>query len=187
VERNWESEREDAESYKWGWSLWGEKRWNKGESLDRVAGGRDGGRMGREGEEREGARGDLWQALSSNEIARCSFLEGGVRGGGNRVGLNGGSRLLEVPAVPVEEPAAGCRVARCTIHRQSRGAITSRQLCIRGILWRTFNRAPLPPFWILPSCRLSLVREIRGRFSYVRTLRVINSTCVLRTHKWFEY
>lgn len=33
---------------------------------------------------RKGARGDLWQALSSNEIARCSFLEGeGEDGGGD--------------------------------------------------------------------------------------------------------
>jgi len=73
----------------------GEKRWNKGENLDRVADGGGRGWAQRE-EEREGARGDLWQALSSNEIARCSFLQGGARGDGNRVGLDGGSRLLEV-------------------------------------------------------------------------------------------
>jgi len=57
----------------------GEKRWNKGENLDRVADGGARGWAQRE-EEREGARGDLWQALSSNEIARCSFLQGGARG-----------------------------------------------------------------------------------------------------------
>lgn len=62
-------------------------------------------------------------------VARSS--RGGARGGGNRVGLDGGSRLLKVL---VAELAAGRRVVRCSIHQQSRGAITSRQLCIRGIL-----------------------------------------------------
>lgn len=121
VQRNWarESKRRDAKLCKWRVeSSGGRERWNKGENLDRVAGG---GWAQGEGE-REGARGDLWQALSSNEIARCSFLQGGARGGGNRVGLDGGSRLLEIL---VAEPAAGCRVVRCSIHQQSRGAIIS--------------------------------------------------------------
>lgn len=65
-------------------------------------------------------------------VARSS--RGDARGGENRVGPDGGSRLLEVQAALVEESAAGRRVARCTIRQQSRGAITSRQLCIRGIL-----------------------------------------------------
>jgi len=86
----------------------GEKRWNKGENLDRVAGGGDGGWAQGEGEW-EGARGDLWQALSSNEIARCSFLQGckgwwelsGTRWGFEAAGGTGGGARGEAQGVSV--------------------------------------------------------------------------------------